>query len=245
MTPSAERYQPVMQMPQPETGFERLLARGVAWPGALGHTCHRKLSRRYKMRTPGAFEAVVADLRPGDLCIDLGANYGEITQALAATGADVIAFEPDPDTFAQLQAKVGHLPNVTLHQKAAGARAETLTLHRAKNLAKDPAKRSQAASLIRQDSAMDSANTVEVAVVDFVAFLRALDRPVRLLKVDIEGSEFELLEHLFDDPVLDRLDTVFVETHERFDPARFNPIVDRLRARAIAVKRPYINLFWG
>ncbi len=46
------------------------------------------------------FAQVLADTHAGDLCIDLGANIGEITCRLAATGSDVISFEPDPGAFA-------------------------------------------------------------------------------------------------------------------------------------------------
>ena len=50
--------------------------------------------------------------------------------------------------------------------------------------------------------------------------------------MDIEGSEWDLMPALMEHPVLDRIDTIFVETHEWMDPARYMPIAHRLQAQA-------------
>ena len=41
-------------------------------------------------------------LRPGDLFLDVGANVGSYTIWAGELGADVIALEPAPDTYALL-----------------------------------------------------------------------------------------------------------------------------------------------
>jgi FkbM family methyltransferase len=229
---------------RPEGLFETAMALGRNLPGKAGYICYRKLKRRYRWRNQHEFDKVLADLGPGDLCIDLGGNIGEVTQAMARTGAEVITFEPDPDTFAIMAANLAGLANVTLIQKAAGVRAGTLKLRRSSRMAEDPLRYSQSASLVRDDATMDDANAVDVEVVDFPDFLRRLDRDVRILKVDIEGSEWELLEALIDDPVMTRIDAAFVETHEWMNPAVYMPLAERLQVRAEAMDRPYINLFW-
>lgn len=48
-----------------------------------------------KAHAEGYLAGVAAMLRPGDLALDLGANMGVVTDILARTGADVVAFEPD------------------------------------------------------------------------------------------------------------------------------------------------------
>jgi hypothetical protein len=103
---------------------------------------------------------------------------------------------------------------------------------------------SEAASLVRDDKSVDCENSVEVEVVDFPAFLVSLNRDVRLIKMDIEGSEWDLLEALLDHPVLDRIDCIFVETHEWMDPAKYMPKAARFQKQAEVLRRPYINLFW-
>lgn len=238
------RYQPRMPPMRPRGLFETAMALGRNLPGKPGHICYRKLKRRYRWRNQHEFEKVLADLRPGDLCIDLGGNVGEVTQAMARTGAEVITFEPDPDTFAIMVANLAGLANVTPIRKAAGARAGTMKLRRSRRMAEDPLRYSQSASLVRDDASMDSANAVDVEVVDFPDFLRRLDRDVRILKMDIEGSEWDLLAALIDDPVMARIDCAFVETHEWMNPSLYMPMAERLQARAEAIERPYLNLFW-
>jgi FkbM family methyltransferase len=237
------RFIPKATRPVPQGLFEQAMALGQHLPGKAGHICNRKLKRRFCRRAPDVFAQVMADTGPGDLCIDLGANVGEITATMAATGADVISYEPDPATYQALLANTASLSNVTCIQKAAGARADHLMLHRPAGWsADDPLRTSQASSLVRKDAG--DANAVMVEVVDFPAVLAAMDRDIRVLKMDIEGSEWELMDALLASPVLARIDCMFVETHERVDPqiniGRFN----RLCTHAEALDRPYINLYW-
>ena len=54
-------------------------------------------------------------LKPGDLVMDCGANMGVVTAVLAATGADVIAYEPDPYAFGTLEQKFGDMALSLIH----------------------------------------------------------------------------------------------------------------------------------
>jgi FkbM family methyltransferase len=240
-----DRFIPKARTPVPRGLFERAMALGQTLPGKAGYICNRKLKRRFCRRAPDVFAQVMADTHPGDLCLDLGANVGEITRVMARTGADVISYEPDPVTYAALRHNTADFPTVTCVQKAAGAQAGQLMLHRSAGWrADDPLANSQSASLVRSDAGMSADNSVLVDVVDIPAMLTALDRDIRVVKMDIEGSEWDLLEALLDAPVLARIECMFVETHERVNPAvniaRFN----RLCARAQTLDRPYINLYW-
>ena len=239
------RVIPRAKRPSPQGLFERTMALGARLPGTPGFICRRKLKRRFCNRAQDTFSLVLADTGPGDLCIDLGANVGDVTRRMAATGADVISFEPDPAAFAALQAATAGMANVTLHPKAAGAQAETLMLRRSANWsADDPTQHTEMSSLVRTDAKMDDANAVPVEVVDIIAFLEALGRDIRILKMDIEGAEWAILERLIAQPLLARIDCIFVETHERVDPARHVPLFERLQDHAETLERPYINLYW-
>jgi len=240
----ATRVIPKACRPTPINLFEWSMNLGRKLPGRLGYIARRKLKRRQCNRTRDTFAEVLADTHAGDLCIDLGVNVGDITTRMAATGADVIGFEPDPDAYAAAIATTGHLPNVTLHQKAAGHKADQLMLRRsAKWSADDPTRYTAMSSLVRNDDKMDATHGVMVDVVDIIAFLEDLDRDIRILKMDIEGAERDIMQRLIDHPLLTRIDCIFVETHERVDPARFVPIFDALRDRAEQLTRPYINLY--
>ncbi|MEO0666321.1 MAG: FkbM family methyltransferase [Pseudomonadota bacterium] len=239
------RVIPTAARPRPQGLFEMAMALGRHLPGTPGHICYRKLKRRLCTHVPDTFGAVLADTGAGDLCIDLGANVGDITRQMAATGAEVICFEPDPAAFAMLQANTADLTGVTLHQKAASTQDTRMILRRSANWEDDNALPHTVASpIMRDDKDMSEALGVMVDVVDLPAFLASLDRDIRILKMDIEGAEWDVLETLLDHPVLARIDCIFVETHERYDPVRCIPLFERLQDRAEALARPYINLYW-
>jgi FkbM family methyltransferase len=198
---------------------------------------------RARAAAEAAFDAAIAGLKPGDLAVDLGANVGLFTARMAASGADVVAFEPDPHAFALLQARVGSLPNVTLIPAAAGDKAGTFTLYRHKDFDNQPDHRTTASSIVTGKHKMDESTGLAVEVIDFAAWLAVQNRQVALLKIDIEGAEVALLERLLATPQANLVARAFVETHER--------VIPHLRARTAALKalaatraRPVINWDW-
>lgn len=207
-------------------------------PGEIG----RRYEQKYVVRANGFEEAV---LRAESMtCIDLGANIGIYTRKMAARTKRVIAFEPDPWTFAELQANVADLENVRLENSAAGVREGMVLLYRRAQFEEDPAAHSEASSVISSKSDVAKASAVEVLQIDFLRYLEELDDDIGVLKMDIEGGEVDLLEALFGRPdLLRRIDHIFAETHERCIPEHM-PRVNALRLRARNIERPYINLYW-
>jgi len=190
-----------------------------------------------------AFNNKVARLGPDDIVIDLGANIGDVSEVLAATGAQVIAFEPDPYAFGRLQDRLGHLPNVRLLNMAAAERDGHLPLYRHPEFHKAPEKRSLASSLLAEHANVASTAATNVEIRDFIAFLTDLNRDIALLKIDIEGAEVALMEALLDHPVSQRIDTAFVETHE-FALPHLAQRTRALKARTAQNARPTINWDW-
>lgn len=222
-----------------EAGFSAL----AALPGWAGRVGYRKLKRRIAIRARAEFDRLAASLAPGDIAIDLGANVGDFTRRLAATGAEVHAFEPDPETFAVLSDRMSHLPNVRLHNKAAGAAAGSVPIFRPLSWYQGQERSaSKAVSVVASDRTAGFVQAGEAEMIDFAAFLRALPRPAALVKVDIEGAEWDLIRAVMD-RASDRFAAMFVETHERFDPARVAE-VKALQARFRRDPVPYVNLYW-
>ena len=225
---------------RPQTALERLLDRLSRLPGYPGQVARRKLSRRYAPRAVADFEARLAAVGPGDVLVDLGANVGEFTERLAKTGATVHAWEPDPFAFQNLSRRCADWPNVILHNAAVGARAGRLRLGRSADFNKDPLVHTTSSSIYFNGS---TAEGIEVDVVSFAdAMARCGGRP-KIVKMDIEGAEFGILEEIFRAPAAQNFDALYVETHERLDPSKI-PLIDRLRAEAEAIPHPVINLYW-
>lgn len=226
-------------------GLYRALALLPGRSGEQFGTRYHWVRRRFHAKaTEAAFEACLSGLGEEDCCVDLGANVGAITARLALHAGQVHAFEPEPWAFAQLSERVGANPRVFLHNAAAGGQDGTLELMRDPAFDENRAARSQGTSAFLSNMWEGSTtDRFRVEVVDICRFLRALDRRVSILKIDIEGAEVELLETLLASPERDLVDVIFVETHEAQIPS--------LRARTHALRQsvrgltaPVVHLDW-
>ena len=210
-------------------------------PGKRGRRYHRKymgISARSK------FDEAL-NCSAGKTCIDLGANVGEYTNIMAVKAKRVVAFEPDPWAHAQLRANVADLDNVMIESAAAGTWDGKVLLYRRTGFENNPASNSQSSSVIATKNNVCLEEAVEVEQIDFIAYLEILDENIGIVKIDIEGTEVELLENLFGRPdILKRIDYIFVETHESRIPGH-EPRVKKLRKSAKHLDRPYINFYWN
>lgn len=220
----------------------RLLDSLQEFPGYIGRSASRKFCRRMAPFALAEMDRRLAAMTPEDVCLDLGANVGTFTEIMSRSGAQVHSFEPDPETFERLKARVGHLPNVTLHQKAVGAESGQLQLYRAGDYASDFARASLATSLHYTSGGMHAVEGCMVEVMGFADLVRSLGK-VRLIKMDIEGAEWGILEAIFAGRMPLAFDALFVETHEKLEPSRYAQVVGMRRA-AHALQSPYVNLYW-
>ena len=172
------------------------------WRAAAAIVRHRPCAIRLGNRTfevrsmsdLGTFQATIVDvytelvltgvLADARFVVDVGANIGQWTSAVKmfAPDIEILSIEPDPDVFSRLQANVGTLEGVTCRCLAAGASSESATLYRHEL--------SLMSTLHPGSVGYDQTNTVAVDV-DTLDHL--VDRPVDLLKIDVEGAEFDVL----------------------------------------------------
>ena len=211
-----------------------------------------KLIRRQKRNlrkaeAEGFLDGVCAMLRPGDVVFDCGANQGVVTERLAATGADVIAYEPDPWAFAQLSTRFGDSANVTLVQAAVARDAGTVTLRRAGNFDANPSGASVKSTILDGGRSVDDSTGIDVPCLSFSAEVakRIGDRPeIAFVKMDIEGAELEILEDLVARDAFGAIRCLVAETHER----KFKALRDRFRILRETVRDRYpvkrVNLDW-
>ncbi len=174
--------------------------------------------RRQLRPTPVERRIAKLDLGPEDIAIDCGANVGDVTLELARTGATVHAFEPNPAAFAVLEERVGDAHNVRLHRQAVLDHAGDARLYLHVDDSSDPVAASVGSSLLPYKGNVDVERYVDVEAIDLASFVLALDRPVKVLKIDVEGAECPIVHHLLDTRAIDRVDTALVELHDRHIP---------------------------
>jgi FkbM family methyltransferase len=199
--------------------------------------------RRPKWRAILQFEAMTAKLQTGDIAIDCGASDGQCTRLMAATGATVYAFEPDPHAILALKSMFRETANVHLMEQAVGVEKNRVPLYRSPHFENDPNYYVQASSLYASKSNVSATNRVLVDQIDLPAFIAALPRRVSILKLDIEGSEVPILEHLLDMGIASRIDCIFAEMHEGDVPELLERTI-ALRERIAREKLIHITLDW-
>jgi FkbM family methyltransferase len=160
---------------------------------AVGDTFDADLSSslEWQLWAFGSYEKHFAELfgylvRPGNRCVDVGANVGVHTVRLARlVGADgeVIAIEPDPDVVQRANRNIAlnGLANVAVINAAASERPGEMRLYRPSPWDTNRAR----ASLLRHPHLTGAHTTVPVVTVDDVC----AGVPVALIKIDVEGHE--------------------------------------------------------
>lgn len=212
----------------------------------------RKLKRRHKRdlrhaRAEGMLQGVACMLRPGDVAVDCGANRGDVTAVLAASGAEVHAFEPDPYNLTKLEERFAKAANVTLHAAAVGTAAGSIRLMRAANWEANPDLASVKSTVVAGGQNIAEGEGIEVALIDFPIFLRGLigaHGRVAFVKLDIEGAELDLLSAMLDARLFDDIQLTVAETHER----KFKDLRGRFADLRAAIAEAYpptrVNLDW-
>lgn len=128
-------------------------------------------------------------LRPGDTALDIGANLGLVAMAMAdavGTNGRIEAFEPQP-RFAELtrrSAALNGFSHLTVHEFALGRTDAEVTLH-------IPHDNKGRASIGRAEGADEAIRVAQRQAGEALEGL-ALG-PIRLIKMDVEGYETEII----------------------------------------------------
>lgn len=139
---------------------------------------------------PFVTEVISAVVKSGDVCLDVGANFGWFTTLLHLLGAgEIHAFEPMPDVFANLRqnlALAGEPENVYLNNLALGDEAETVNLYRFADL---PNGFSSLSNTVKSEF-----ETFSVPMLPLDSYLteKKVD-DVDFVKLDVEGAELMFL----------------------------------------------------
>jgi len=138
----------------------------------------------YGEYNPDETEMLISLAVPGKLCLDIGANWGVMGQALEANGFSVVSFEPQPDVFEVLQKNVsGTCYNIGLSDCA-----DTLTMPKILR----GSRANYGGQAIGTRSELGTI-PVDVLTLDSFSF-----ENIGLMKIDVEGFEERVLRGAVD-----------------------------------------------
>ena len=202
-----------------------------------------KIGRKSRKKNAFAeFNRALSNLNKGSYVIDCGANVGEFTKLFLKKGFFVDAFEPDPIAINELKKKCKNNKNLNLFQSAVGLKDNMQKLFRYRKFDENDPYSTQGSSLLDYRSGTNKP-FVEIKVIDFINHINKQKKEISLLKMDIEGSEIEILNKIIDLNMHDKIKYIFVETHERFSH-KLGLETAKLKLRINNLNINNINLDW-
>lgn len=138
--------------------------------------------RKYGEYQQLELELLLSILTPNSVVYDVGANIGYHTTAFASRARQVISFEPNPQNFSLLEKNTGHLPQVTRFQSAVSNSNSTGYINDF-----DPAIYGNFGHMTMTTS--DQGSAVPCVALDLINHV-----PPDLIKIDVEGHEYEVLQ---------------------------------------------------
>jgi FkbM family methyltransferase len=194
-------------------------------------------------------ETLNIKLDAGDCVIDCGANIGNFTELFQSMGGNVIAFEPNVYAFEILKKRFYNNNRVKCIQKGVSgiksAGPKKMFLH--EKAEENQVVYSTGSSILESKININKDNFINIELIDLCHFLidfkKRVNKEIKILKIDIEGAEIELLNDLMDQDLIRDIPYVFVETHENKIP-ELKHSTQKLKERIEKENYVNINLNW-
>jgi FkbM family methyltransferase len=140
--------------------------------------------------------------------VDLGANVGLFSARASEIARKVVAYEPFPENFACLEKNVAPRENVEPVREAVAGETGVLKLFRPRNESNSG---SYSSFAYDEQALSEEYDEVPAVTLDTLFDRHAIDR-CDLLKMDVEGSEYEIL-YSASDATLARIERIHGEYH--------------------------------
>lgn len=147
-----------------------------------------------------------ASIGADSIVLDVGAYVGDwAMEIMDLYGPTIHAFEPDPRNFRPLEKKAAADERLHAHQFGLGDKNETVTM----------SMQFLGSSVVMDGEKLGKNKRAEADLKDIVDIWRSLQlERVDLMKINIEGGEFPLLERMMAAGLLGKVDSYVIQFHE-------------------------------
>lgn len=178
---------------------KEVVARWTGVPVPVLFYCHPDSLLEADIIKHGAFRPAILEMlgwyaKPGTLMLNIGAHTGSYARVLAKMRpeVEVHCFEPNPDIADRLERNIrlnGVQANVWLHVAAASDAEGKATFYAVRRDDGNPG----LSALRKQSLGNTPATAMEVDTVTLDALFLEQERKVSVIKIDVQGSELEVL----------------------------------------------------
>ncbi len=164
-------------------------------------------------------------LNEKSVVIDLGSNFGDVLKGLEDCGCKVYAFEPHPFFYNYIIENYGSNENFVISSKAAWVKNEKRNFYFKKSR---QAINGGATLMAEKTNILDLGLYDIVDCFDISEFIKLIGH-VDVLKIDIEGAEYEVLHSLLESGAYRNIKSIYIEDHERKMPSkRFRDLKEKV-----------------
>lgn len=146
----------------------------------------------------------LVDLGHGDLVLDLGANVGEVSNFFLTKNCTVKAYEANPVCIEFLNKRFQGNNNIQIFHKAVSNNDGEISFFIASN--------SLSSSIINRDEKYETTE-IRCPSVNISSILSKSPIKVKLIKMDIEGGEYDILDELLKPENIQKFEFCAVEVH--------------------------------
>lgn len=149
-------------------------------------------------------------LDKNDVVIDLGAHVGNASIEFSHCARQVFSFEPNPHVFAELKAQTKNYPNITIFNKAVSDQTGTAKLYFE---TPKPGRFYEGATIMQGKSNVGYGKYHDVDTISIADVLDLIGETVAVVKMDIEGAEYLVLDAMIASGRMDEIQKVYIECH--------------------------------